>query len=168
MKQTAVLNSIDLISFAHYFNNMNLILLPIRLAENKTNPLYSSDDCQNILDMWDEYYPQIGYNPPWNGYFILKNDIVVGSCAIIKRENTAEISYMTFKEHEGKGIATQACKQLVQMGLSAEPYIQLMAKTAPEKNASTTILERNDFVYSGVVQDHEIGDAWEWLYSKSR
>jgi ribosomal-protein-alanine N-acetyltransferase len=163
-----LLNSINLINFAHYFNKMNLTLLPIGLAENKSNPLYSSDDCQNILGLWDEYYPQIGFNSPWNGYFVLTNDQVVGSCAIIKNENTAEISYMTFKEFEGKGIATLACKKLVEMGLSAEPSIQLMAKTAPEHNASTKILERNGFVYSRVVQDHEIGDAWEWVYSKNK
>jgi [ribosomal protein S5]-alanine N-acetyltransferase len=146
----------------------NIILHPIQLDDDKSNPLFSQEDCQNILRMWEEYYPQIGFNPPWNGYFILKNEEVVGSCAIIKSENTAEISYMTFKQHEGKGIATQACKKLIEIGQSAEPLIQLMAKTAPEQNASTKILERNGFKYSRVVQDHEIGDAWEWLHSKSR
>lgn len=44
--------------------------------------------------------------------------------------------------------------------------ITVIAKTAPEKNASTKILERNGFVFSTIVQDHEIGDAWEWVLSK--
>src|SRR5688572_22942843 len=89
-KLPVLLNSINLINFAHYFNKMNITLLPITSAENKSSQLYISEDCQNILGMWDEYYPQIGFNPPWSGYFVLNNEKVVGSCAIIKTDNTAE------------------------------------------------------------------------------
>lgn len=32
-----------------------------------------------------------------------------------------------------------------------------------DHDASTRILKRNGFVYSGIVKDHEIGDAWEWI-----
>jgi len=144
---------------------MKLILAPITLNENKDNELYASDDCQLLLTMWNDFYPVIGYNLPWVGYFIKENDQVVGSCAFTGKpqNNRIEISYWTFKEHEGKGIASWACKELVRIALEKQPNLLITAKTAPEKNASTAILEKNGFTFTGIVQDDEIGDAWEWI-----
>ena len=44
-----------------------------------------------------------------------------------------------------------------------QPGIIITAKTAPDHNASTKILEKNGFRYSGIVQDDDIGDASQWL-----
>lgn len=144
---------------------MNISLEPIKLNEDKTNPIYASEDCQETLKMWEEYYPKIGFTPPWNGYFVKRANQFVGCCAFTGKpvENRVEISYWTFKEFEGQGIASLACKELLLIAKRTDSTIQVMAKTAPENNASTKILERNGFVFSKVVQDHEIGDAWEWL-----
>ena len=143
---------------------MKLNLEPIDLNEDFSKERYTSDDCQNLINAWRDYYPQIGFHFPWVGYFITVDDQIVGSCAFTGKpvNNSVEVSYWTFKEHEGKGIATWACQELIAIARKMEPNIRITAKTAPEKNASTTILERNGFVYSGVVQDHEIGEAWEW------
>ncbi|MBL7931681.1 MAG: GNAT family N-acetyltransferase [Bacteroidia bacterium] len=145
-----------------------LSLEPIPLHPDRSNKIYASDDCQNLLKMWEEFYPAIGYHLPWVGYIVIQNDRVVGSCAFTgqPKNNRVEISYWTFKENEGKGISTWACKELVSIAKKQDPNLVVTAKTAPEKNASTTILERNGFVFAGVVQDHEIGDAWEWIYEK--
>ena len=43
-----------------------------------------------------------------------------------------------------------------------DPTLLITAKTAPEHNASTKILEKNGFVFTAIVQDDEIGDAWLW------
>jgi hypothetical protein len=43
----------------------------------------------------------------------------------------------------------------------------ITAKTAPEHNASTKILEKNNFVFTEIVQDEEIGDAWLWTHNKT-
>ena len=45
-----------------------------------------------------------------------------------------------------------------------DPEIIIIAKTSPEQNASTKILQRNSFKFSRIVQDEGIGDAWEWIY----
>lgn len=143
-----------------------LLLDPIPLKADKTKEIYSSEDCQNLLNMWEEFYPTIGYNFPWVGYVVKQNDIIVGACAFTgpPKENKVEVSYWTFKEHEGKGISSWSCKELVSIAKRTDPNLEIFAKTAPEKNASTTILKRNGFVFTSVVQDHEIGDAWEWVY----
>lgn len=143
-----------------------LTLEPIPLNPDKTKKIYASADCQNLLAMWKEFYPGIGYHFPWVGYIVIKDHVVVGSCAFTgpPKENKVEISYWTFKEHEGKGISSWSCKALLSIAKEKDPKVIIAAKTAPEKNASTAILERNGFVFSGVVQDHEIGDAWEWIY----
>ncbi len=144
---------------------MELKLEFIALNEDKTKTHYASEDCQNLLSMWEEYYPKIGFNLPWVGYVVIQGNHVIGSCAFTGKpiNNRVEVSYWTFKEHEGKGIASWACKQLIAIAKETDPNIIVTAKTAPEHNASTKILERNGFTFSGVVQDHEIGDAWEWL-----
>ena len=146
-----------------------LFLEPIKMNEDKTKELFASEDCQMALKMWEEYYPQIGFNMPWVGYFVKRGDLIVGSCAFNGPpiHKKVEISYWTFKQFEGQGISTQACRQLISIAKTTDPEIIITAKTAPEKNASSTILERNDFVFSGIVQDHEIGDAWEWTLKKS-
>jgi [ribosomal protein S5]-alanine N-acetyltransferase len=145
---------------------MSLILQPIPQNEDKTKDVYASEDCQTLLTMWEEYYPKIGFYFPWVGYFVKQDNTIIGSCAFTgpPENNKVEISYWTFKEHEGKGVATFACSQLVSMAKKNNPSLTITAKTAPEHNASTKVLQRNGFTFSGVVQDHEIGDAWEWVH----
>lgn len=147
---------------------MNLTFEPIPLTVNKSEAIYSSEDCLHLLHMWEEYYPKIGYHFPWVGYFVKLNNEIIGTCAFTGPpiNNRVEVSYWTFKPFEGKGIATLSCKKLITIAENADPGLTIVAKTAPEKNASTTILERNGFVFSGIVQDQEIGDAWEWVYKK--
>lgn len=141
-----------------------LKLEPIPFQADITDPLYSGEDCQVLLKMWADYYPKTGYHPPWTGYFTLINDIIVGSCAFTGPpvNNKVEISYWTFKEHEGQGISTWAASALVSIAKQTDKNLTVFAKTEPKHNASTKILQRNGFEFTGIVQDHEIGDAWEW------
>lgn len=138
---------------------------PITLQENKSNKEYSSPDCQYLLRMYDEFYPKIGFNLPWVGYFVVREDKIVGSCGFVgqPRDGKVEIAYWTFKEFEGQGVASFACKELVKITKQTDPSLIITAKTAPEKNASTKILENNNFELTEVVQDDEIGDAWLWM-----
>jgi ribosomal-protein-alanine N-acetyltransferase len=148
---------------------MALILEPINTDEDKSKEIYSSEDCQLILKMYEDYYPKIGYNFPLVGYFVKRDEQIVGACGFIGPpvNNRVEIGYGTFKEFEGQGIAGFACKQLISIAKNTISNVIITAKTAPESNASTKILQRNGFVYSGIVQDHDIGDAWEWILKEN-
>ena len=145
-------------------NKMNL--RPITLNEDKTNEIYASPACQQLLDMYDGFYPKIGFNIPWIGYFVVRQDEIVGSCGFVgqPKDGKVEIAYWTFKEFEGQGIASFACKELVTIAYQADPDLTITAKTAPEHNASTRILENNNFVCTEIVKDEEIGDAWLWTH----
>ena len=144
-------------------------LRPIALNEDKTNEDYASADCQQLLQMNDDFYPKIGFIIPWIAYFVVRQNQIVGSCSFLGKpqEGKVEIAYWTFKEFEGQGIASFACKELVSIANQTEPSVIITAKTAPEHNASTKILEKNNFVFTEIVQDEEIGDAWLWTHKGS-
>jgi len=145
---------------------MKLSLEPIPLKPDKTEEIFANEDCRNLLALWEEYYPKIGFHLPWIGYFVIDSESgkIVGCCAFTGKpvNHRVEVSYWTFSEYEGQGISTWSCAQLVSIARNADVGLTVFAKTAPECNASTKILQRNGFNFTGVVQDHEIGDAWEW------
>jgi RimJ/RimL family protein N-acetyltransferase len=142
---------------------LKLEIIPI--LSDKTSEIYNSEDCQQVLKIYEEYYPKIGFNIPWVGYFIIQNNKVVGCCGFTGQPNDrkVEIAYWTFDKFKGQGLASFACKKLISIAQIADPALIITAKTAPEHNASTKILQKNNFTFSGVVQDDEIGDAWFWI-----
>jgi [ribosomal protein S5]-alanine N-acetyltransferase len=137
----------------------------ISLSEDKTKELYGSEDCQKILSIYEDYYQKIGYNLPWVGYFVLRENQIVGCCGFTgqPKDGKVEIAYNTFKEFEGQGISSFSCKELILIANQTDPTVIITAKTAPESNASTRILHNLGFRFSGIVQDEEIGDAWLWI-----
>jgi [ribosomal protein S5]-alanine N-acetyltransferase len=140
-------------------------LKPIKIDEDKTDELYADADCQEIFKSYPDYYYKVGYNPPWIGYFVIRDEKVVGVCGFVGSPNTGriEIAYGTFKKNEGQGIASFACREMIAVVKKTDPGLIITAKTAPEENASVAILRRNGFEFAGIVQDDGIGDAWEWV-----
>jgi [ribosomal protein S5]-alanine N-acetyltransferase len=140
-------------------------LKPIALNIDKSEEMYRSENCQILLKMYEEYYPEIGYNLPWVGYFVINENQIVGCCGFKGQPNEGkvEIAYWTFQEFEGQGIASFSCKELVLISQQFNPTVIITATTAPEHNASTKILQNNGFTFTEIVQDHEIGDAWLWV-----
>lgn len=137
----------------------------LKVNENKADKLFYSADCQTLLSMYDSYYPEIGFNLPWIAYLVIRNGQVVGVGSFKGQpiHGKVEIAYWTFKAYEGQGISSFACKELVTIAHNFDPKIVVTATTAPENNASTNILTKNGFVFKGIVQDEEIGDAWLWV-----
>ena len=136
----------------------------IALDIDKSKEMYGSDDCQALLKSYPDYYQQTGYNLPWVGYFVIRENQIVGCCGFTgqPKEGKVEIAYGTFKEYENQGIATFSCQQLISIAQQSAPTVVITAKTAPEHNASTKILQKNGFAFTEIVQDDEIGDAWLW------
>ena len=136
----------------------------IELNIDRSNDIYSTDNCKMLIKSYDDYYQVIGFNLPWVGYFVVRQNEIVGSCGFTgqPKEGKVEIAYWTFKEFEGQGIASFSCRELVSISQKTDPTLTITAKTAPEHNASTKILQKNGFGFIEIVQDHEIGDAWLW------
>ena len=142
-----------------------MYLKPIDINEDSSLEIYDNDDCRELFKSYPSYYYKVGYNPPWIGYFIINENIVVGACGFIGKplNNEVEIAYGTFKKNEYQGIATFACRELIEICKKNDPSIIISAKTSPEYNNSTKILQKKGFVFEGVVQDEGIGDAWRWV-----
>jgi len=114
------------------------------------------------------FYKKVGFSPPWICYYVEDDGKIVGSAAFKGQpiNNTVEISYGTFEKHQQKGIGTRICKQLVELSLATDPSVRITARTLPQKNYSTRILEKNKFVLLGFVTDPEDGEVWEWEFKK--
>lgn len=110
-------------------------------------------------------YDRIGFDPPWIGYIAIRHGIAVGGGAFVggPADNRVEIAYFTEPQHQGRGFATLTARSLVQIARRHSPGIEISAKTMPEPNASTRILEGLGFELVGAAVDHEIGEAWAWL-----
>ena len=143
---------------------MEMELKPIELNCDKSEEIYASENCKNLLNAYDDFYQKFGYYFPWIGYFVIKDNQIVGCCGFKgkPKDGKVEIAYWTFEEFEGQGIATFSCRELVLISQKSDPTMIITATTAPKNNASTKILQHNGFEFTEVVQDHEIGDAWLW------
>lgn len=146
---------------------MELIPIKEKLEENEAfanNPL-----CREILSMTIEFYKRVGFTPPWIGYFAKENGKLVGSAGFkgAPVNDTVEIAYGTFEQFRKQGIGAEICKQLVFLSLKTDASLKITARTLPQQNFSTKILEKNNFQCIGVVSDPEDGEVWEWVFQKT-
>lgn len=126
--------------------------------------VFQKAECLDIIEGYTDYYKKIGYVKPWIGYFILDGAVVKGVCGFTGPpvDGKVEIAYHTFPAYERQGVASMACSLLINIAASGEETVIIIAKTAPEHNISTRILQKYGFEQTEIVQDHEIGDAWFW------
>jgi RimJ/RimL family protein N-acetyltransferase len=141
-------------------------LIPIHQTAAENAGFYNHPECVEILDMTITYFEKTGYQPPWIGYFAQKNGQLVGSAAFkgAPKNNRIEIAYGVLEPFRQRGFGTEICRALVGLATSADPSVVITARTLPEKNFSTRILEKNGFHLLGVVQDEEDGAVWEWEF----
>jgi len=145
-------------------------LIPIKQTIEENQEFIDIEDGKEGLYMTIEYYETIGFNPPWIGYYTKSNDKLVGSAGYKGQpvNNKIEIAYGTFPSFRGLGIGTEICKELIALALKTDPSLIITARTLPENNHSTKILEKNNFKLLGTIWDKDDGDVWEWEYSRSK
>jgi ribosomal-protein-alanine N-acetyltransferase len=147
---------------------MQMHLIPIKENIEDNKEFTGEPLCKESLYMTIGFFKKVGYKIPWIGYYAKQNEILVGSAAFkgAPQNGTVEIAYGTFEPYRQKGIGTEICKLLVEISLRTDPSVKITARTLPQKIFSTKILEKNGFEFSGVVNDPEDGDVWEWVYCK--
>jgi RimJ/RimL family protein N-acetyltransferase len=91
----------------------------------------------------------------------------VGICAFKGKPegNRVEIAYGVMEEYEGRGIATEACRLLVEIARRTYKGIEVIAQTLPDNSASARVLEKNDFKFVGRVNHPEDGEVLEWVFA---
>lgn len=101
---------------------------------------------------------------PWGSYLAIETGSPVGLCAFKAAPDprgAVEIAYMTFPAFEGRGHATAMAAALTRIAFAAGAPL-VIAHTLPQENASTRVLLRNGFVFSGETIDPEDGLVWRW------
>ncbi len=143
-----------------------LTLLPIAQTLEGNEKFVSNPLCQDSIYVTMDFYKRVGFAPPWIGYYAEQNGTLVG-CAAFKGapiHGTVEIAYGTFENHQKQGVATAICRKLVELARQTDHTIRITARTLPEKNYSTRVLQKNGFVLLGTVEDPEDGNVWEWEF----
>ena len=141
-------------------------LLPIQQNLEDNSAFFHLHDDVTYLSMTIGFFEKVGYNPPWISYFAQKEGELVGTCAFKGQPmgGKVEIAYGTFEPFQRQGIGTEMCRQLVLLAQQTDPTVRITARTLPEPNYSTRILEKNNFRLLGIVDDPEDGEVWEWEY----
>ncbi|MBI5915598.1 MAG: GNAT family N-acetyltransferase [Bacteroidetes bacterium] len=141
-------------------------LLPVKATLEENPEFVNHPDCQESLQMSIDFYKSVGFDPPWIGYYASQEGRLVGCAAFKGRPvgGSVEIAYGTFERFRQQGIGTEMCRQLVLLSLQTDASVRITARTLPENNFSTRILEKNGFRLLGMVFDKDDGDVWEWEY----
>jgi len=147
-----------------------MILLPIDIDDTLNSDFKNNPECVEVLNVYPGFYERIGFIKPWIGYFATLDGNEIIGCGGFKGkpvEGRVEIAYGTFKNYEGRGVATEICRLLVLVSLQTDPSLRITARTFLETNASTQVLKKNGFECTGIVSDEEDGNVWEWELKKA-
>jgi RimJ/RimL family protein N-acetyltransferase len=145
-------------------------LLPIKEKAEENEEFINNPLCGESIYMTLNFYKKVGFVPPWIGYYAKQDGNLVGAAAFKGQpiNGMVEIAYGVFEKHQKQGVGTAICKQLVELSLKTDSSVKITARTLPEKNYSTRILEKNDFFFNGIVNDPEDGDVWEWVFKTNQ
>ncbi len=140
---------------------MNLVAITNELTASPR--IQGSDFLKDLCVSTIAMYPNGIPVSPWMGYLAEEQGVFVGTCAFKSApvSDEVEIAYFTFPEHEGRGVATWMAATLIEIATN-HGVARIKAQTLPEKNASTRILEKLGFEFSGPVIHPEDGEVWEW------
>jgi RimJ/RimL family protein N-acetyltransferase len=145
---------------------MKLRLIEIRADGSPARcPGFMPPAARDVLEGTAVLYESSGFHPPWIGYLADRDGEVVGACAFKSPpvQNRVEISYFTFPEYEGRGIAAEMARQLVRIARDAAPGVTVFAQTQPLENASTRILGRLGFRFECELLHPDDGRVWQWV-----
>ena len=77
-------------------------------------------------------------------------------------QGMVEIAYGIVPAFQGRGYATEAAEAAVMFAFGNSRVRRVRAHTLPTPNASTRVLEKCGFEYTGEVVDPEDGLVWRW------
>ena len=85
---------------------------------------------------------------------------MIGSIGVFRQENihkqTAELGYYIAEEYWGKGIMTEAVKQICAYVFGSSDIIRIYAEPFAHNNASCRVLEKAGFQYEGTLRSNAV------------
>jgi RimJ/RimL family protein N-acetyltransferase len=146
---------------------MHLIPIP-RDGSVKLSDVTLPDIAMSVIAPTVQMYKRRGYVEPWVGYLAIEEGRYVGACGFTSPPvgGVAEIAYFTFPDSERCGIATRMAQRLISIAQECDPSVKIIAHTLTEENASTRVLRKLGFVFTGALDHPEDGNIWEWSYEQ--
>ncbi|MCM1253417.1 MAG: GNAT family N-acetyltransferase [Clostridium sp.] len=93
-------------------------------------------------------------------FAITADDKVVGSIGVFRQENihkqTAELGYYIAEEYWGRGIMTEAVKQICAYVFDKSDIIRIYAEPFAYNDASCRVLEKAGFQYEGTLRSNAV------------
>jgi len=93
-------------------------------------------------------------------FAITADNKVIGSIGVFRQENihrqTAELGYYISEEYWGKGIMTEAVKQICEYVFSKSDIIRIYAEPFAYNIASCRVLEKAGFQYEGTLRNNAV------------
>ena len=80
---------------------------------------------------------------------------IIGHYRIKPEHYRAELGYMLLPEYHGKGIVSEAVREVVKYGFQVMDLHSLEAVIDPENHASAKVLEKNGFVKEAHFKEYE-------------
>lgn len=85
---------------------------------------------------------------------------VIGSIGVLRQENihrqTAELGYYIAEEYWGKGIMTEAVKQICRYVFEKSDIVRIYAEPFAYNSASCRVLEKAGFQYEGTLRNNAV------------
>jgi len=135
--------------FALRSNEQTMKYIPRPLAKTK-------EDALGHIAMIDE---KIENNEGINWAITLKNSPkligIIGHYSIKPEHYRAEMGYMLLPEYHGKGIITEAIKEVIKYGFEIMKLHSIEAIIDPENFASAKVLQKNGFVKEAHLKENE-------------
>lgn len=93
-------------------------------------------------------------------FAITVDDVAIGSIGVFRKDNihfkTAEMGYYVAEEHWGKGIGTQAVKEVCQYIFENTDIIRIFAEPFAHNFGSCRILEKSGFMCEGILRKNAV------------
>jgi len=91
---------------------------------------------------------------------ITVDNIAVGSIGVFREDNvhrlTAEMGYYVAEEYWGKGVMTEAVKQMCRYIFDNTDIIRIYAEPFSSNTASCRVLEKAGFIYEGTLRKNAV------------
>ena len=119
--------------------------------------LKTKEDALELIAMFDDKIENgIGIN--WGIYFLDEPEKllgIIGHYRIKPEHYRAEVGYMLFPDHKGKGIVSEALKKVVEYGFNEMKLHSIEAILDPENKGSEKVLLKNGFTKEAHLIENE-------------
>ena len=119
--------------------------------------LKSKEDALELIAMFDDKIENgIGIN--WGIYFLDEPEKLIGIIGYYRMKPEhyrAEVGYMIFPKHNGKGIVSEALQKVIEYGFKEMKLHSIEAVLDPENKGSEKVLLKNGFVKEAHLLENE-------------